>query len=215
MNVPPPSPEHDTGSILSILSKLPPWIIAIGLLALAGILAEAVWKGQKVTLWKLIIEPAEQNKNSIPFSDLHNLSPKYFTKEQDKEKYMEAIRQSIGKNEEIQNMEQVIYYKIAMAELMIPKYGNSIDTNNKNKNMVEAYKKIQNALVAINFYEGDIDGDQDKTNRAVKNFQTNYNVKFKKDIIPKDELGYFGFYTCFAIGKWSRKQGGETQASNE
>lgn len=96
---------------------------------------------------------------------------------------------------------------------MIPKYGNSINTKIDEEDMTEAYKKIQIALRAINFYEGPIDGNQKKTNKAVIDFQTSYNKKYKKDIIPKDELGYFGFYTCFAIGKWSRQQPGETEVS--
>ena len=203
--------RNDNGSISSTIRNIPPKIlisiISIGVLAIIAILTIAVLKGQKVSVWVLTIEPPSQDKNTVLASELVTLSPKYFDNKPNKEQLLDVIRKLISKAEETENLKQIIYYKIAMAEVMIPKYGTSINTKIRDKDMVEVYKNIQTALKAINFYDGDIDGDQEKTNKAVENFQANYNKEFRRDIIPKDELGYFGFYTCFAIGKWSRKVG--------
>ena len=130
------------------------------------ILTIAVLKGQEVDIWVLKIKPHEppnlpvQDKNAILPSDLFTLSPKYFPQTADKNdadkdnikvKNISTIRQLIEKNDEIKKMEKKIYYKIAMAELMISEFGTSIDTKSANENRLEAYKKIQAALKEIDF----------------------------------------------------------------
>jgi hypothetical protein len=184
-------------------------VIMVGLLALIVILTIGVINGQKVSLWVLTIEPPASDKNSVSADDLNKLSVKFESKS-DKAQLIKVIRQFIDKANELDNLQPNLYYKIAMAEIMIPKYGNSIDTSIPDTDRIEAYKNIQTSLKAIGFFRGEINGDHEKTNEAVKKFQEGYNKKVaKRDIIPSGEFGFFGHYTCFAIGKWSRLQGTE------
>jgi hypothetical protein len=213
----PSNSKTDNGSVSTIINKLPPKIlfsvIIVGILAIAVMVLIAVQQGREVNLWVLNIgaSASSPDTNSVSASDLNKLSGKYFESKYDKEQLINVIRQLIDKANDLENFGPNLYYKIAMAQIMIQRLGqNSIDTRITDKDQNEAYKKIQVSLKAIGFYEGEINGDQGSTNRAVTKFQERYNkVVAKRDIIPPGEFGCFGYYTCFAIGKWARTIGTE------
>ena len=213
MNQQAPNPKTVKEYLSSFLNTLPPKIIGliiiVALLLVSVILVIGVVKGQKVTIYPPKIEPPGQDKNSVSAPDLFPLSEKYFKSKSDKEEIIKAIIQLIDKAKELEYLEPNLYYKITIAQIMIQKLGgNTIDTSISDKDRIGAYKNIQASLKAIGFYEGEINGDQGPTNKSLKKFQDRYNkIVAQRDIIPPGEYGCFGYYTCFAIGKWSRTIG--------
>ena len=96
--------------------------------------------------------------------------------------------------------------------------GNSISTHYDRENRREVYELIQEILLELGFYQGDIDGAQPTTMVAVIKFQDTYNAKLLSDadlaaaeggadvgVEELKPLGHVGYRTLEAFRSWYRE----------
>lgn len=219
----PPSTENQPSLPSQVLNKLNPTFLAIailtGLLLLAGIIVLAVYRGNKISFWGINIEAAaaktKETNNSdvdveptgepkpvtpcIPTADLSLVSEKLFDPKATKNQVIANVKTLVAHSEELQGLENNFYFKLLKLELLIPKYGSSIDVKIDAGDKVEAYKRIQSVLKDIGYFNGALSGDQPSTYNALIRFQTDYNKRAGRQGIKPTDFGLLGYRTLEAI----------------
>lgn len=89
-------------------------------------------------------------------------------------------------------------YYLLRLELAIPQYGNSISTQIRAADRQPVYQLIQRTLQELDFYTGEINGEQRSTFRALAEFQKSYNKRAPASQHLKP-LGTIGYRTLEAL----------------
>lgn len=95
-----------------------------------------------------------------------------------------------------------LLYKLYRLETIIPYFGKSISTKySDGDKRTNAFVLIQDIMRELDFYQGESDGDQIKTNKAVINFQNGFNKKLGSQNTSQKikELGSVGYKTLEAM----------------
>lgn len=115
--------------------------------------------------------------------------------------------------EDYAKLKQNYFFKLFILERIIPQYGKSISTHYDGKDRRETYKLLQEILLELGFYNGDITGSQLPTKNAVTEFQQAYNKKLETDAdmnetsvdaVLLQPLGHVGYRTLEAFRSWYR-----------
>jgi hypothetical protein len=119
---------------------------------------------------------------------------------------LERLRAMVQTERRMIDLESNFYYRLFLLEREIRKYGDFIATHIDRPERIGAYMLIQSVLEDLEFYEGEIDGDQGATAQALVRFQSDYNglVEKAQRLTP---LGYLGYRTLEALR--SRYRSGE------
>jgi len=111
-------------------------------------------------------------------------------------------------------LKENISFKLLLLEMRIPQYGKAISTHYDGNNRRDTYKLLQEILLELGFYHGEIDGSQIPTRNAVIAFQEAYNEKLRAEAVSDIEnvdkqflqpLGHVGYRTLEAFRSWYRK----------
>ena len=144
--------------------------------------------------------PLEVDKEfTIDINEIASNFEPYFKDDSTKKHFFSTIRQLINKREDLKRYKSYYAFKLFDMELEIPKYGKSISTSLKDESRRDVYKKIQEILQGIDFYQGAIDGDQTQTYNALVKFQEAINTQQKNTIFQPSAYGHFGYRTLEAI----------------
>lgn len=172
---------------------------------------------------------------SISAEELGMISDDYFSSDFLKDTLISKIRYVVGEAELMASYQDNFSFKLFRLEVLMSQYGGNINTHlpADDGNRRDAYKQIQAVLQDVGFYNGAIDGDQNRTNTALEAFQTDYNKKLKEKVkvkekeevieeeavydekeeekdddvaFPPTSLGYFGYKTLETIRSTHRTQ---------
>jgi hypothetical protein len=217
--------KEDSGFMHSVLRRLSTRsIVSLILVAFLGvtiIFIFAIRNGAKINFWGIKIEgisqdtptsndkesTSQENAPSIPSvsaSELSLISDKHFGAQLRKDDLITRIKVLVKNSEELEELKKNISFKLLELEIrIIPKLGNGkfIDTriDDNSNDTKEAYKKIQSVLKDIGSYDGPIDGNQQATYNALKEFQSAWNKEERKEVFPPLDFGIFGNVTLGAI----------------
>jgi len=200
----------DLDFLKELLKKLTPKVvgllIALALLLLAAVLFFAVARGSDVSFWGVqISQPSTALKQEIEFlktqlqhtialDDLNGL----IDSTQNKAAALAQIKQLAVQAGQMKEWENKFSYKLFQLELLISRYGNFISTSIPGADRRPAYALIQSVLAEVDFYQGEVDGDMNKTHNALVAFQTDYNTHMPEGA-KIQALGNFGYQTLEAI----------------
>ncbi len=193
-----------------LFSRLTPKVLAIlialAMVLLAVVLLVAVIRGSDVSFWGVqISQPSVAFKaeieslkvdlqNSIALSDLKGLVDSTASKAT----ALQEIKRMAQQSGQFAEWENKFSFKMVKLEYLISRYGSFIATNIAGTDRREAYQLIQSVLTDVDFYQGEIDGNMQKTHDALVAFQKDYN-----NHVPEpaqiQALGNFGYQTLEAI----------------
>ncbi len=134
--------------------------------------------------------------------------------ESSREEVLAKLRKLAKTDRNYVQLKQNYFFKLFLLETRIPQYGKSISTRYDNGNRRDTYELIQEILLELGFYEGNIDGSQKSTMNAVIVFQEAYNKRLLQGVNPDDAansveilrpLGHVGYRTLEAFRSWYRE----------
>lgn len=134
--------------------------------------------------------------------------------ERSREEVLSKVQKLAKTDNNYAQLKQNYFFTLFLLETRIPQYGKSISTLYDNGNRRETYELIQEILLELGFYEGNIDGSQKSTMNAVIVFQETYNKRLLRGVNPDDAaasveilqpLGHVGYRTLEAFRSWYRE----------
>ena len=153
--------------------------------------------------------PDDQRESPyLEAQELTLISDTYFNQISTKKDMIASIKYLVNSTTELNSYKNNFSFKLLKVELSISKFGGSsgyINTNiiKDNEDRREAFKEIQVVLQEIGKFEGSIDGNQQTTATAVKNFQKELNAEAQSKrepiIIDPKDYGLFGYRTLEAV----------------
>lgn len=112
------------------------------------------------------------------------------------------IREMSSASGKVDLADKNLLYKLYRLETIIPEFGKSISTKySDGDKRTNAFILIQDILRELDFYQGESDGDQIKTNKAVVDFQSSFNQRINSQNASQKikELGSVGYKTLEAM----------------
>jgi len=156
--------------------------------------------GERPTMANLVAcrNALEQSLPKPAVADALGLSP-------ESRDLLRHIRHAASEARSVAKFKDNFSYYLLRLELTIPLYGEFINTEVQDPERQPVYKILQQALQAVGFYSGALDGDQRSTHKALSNFQNNYNAR-----VPKAQrlnpVGTFGYRTLETLRRHYRRQ---------
>lgn len=193
-----------------LMSRLTPKVLAIlialAMVLLAAVLLVAVVRGSDVSFWGVqISQPSTAYKaeiaslqadvqQSISLFELKGIIDSTATKAA----ALQEIKRAAAQSGQLAEWENKFSFKMVKLEFLISRYGSFIATNVSSSDRREAYQLIQSVLTDVDFYQGEIDGNMQKTHDALVAFQNDYNLHVP-DAAKIQALGNFGYQTLEGI----------------
>ncbi|OPZ76327.1 MAG: hypothetical protein BWY77_01930 [bacterium ADurb.Bin431] len=198
------------GFIDDLIAKLPPKLVALlagmALLLLAIIIGIAVYQGKDVKLFGIeISQPsracqedlARCEKNllqAVPVAELQQIIGRPL----ERLALLDTLRALADYAGEAAEWRDNYNYRLFEMEKQMQRFGGFISTRIRENSRSAAYRMIQELLSEVDFYNGELNGNQQATYAALVAFQQDYNMR-----VPESEqitsLGSFGYQTLEAL----------------
>lgn len=198
------------GFIDDLITKLSPKLVALlagmALLLLAVIIGIAVYQDKDVKIFGIeISQPSRAcqeelvrcEKNllqSIPILELQQIIGVPL----ERPALVDTLRALAAYAGDAAEWRNNYNYKLFEMEKQMQRFGGSISTRIRENSRRAAYRMIQELLSEVEFYGGELNGEQQDTYTALVAFQQDYNTR-----VPESEkissLGAFGYQTLEAL----------------
>lgn len=198
------------GFIDDLITKLSPKLVALlagmALLLLAVIIGIAVYQDKDVKIFGIeISQPSRAcqeelvrcEKNllqSIPILELQQIIGVPL----ERPALVDTLRALAAYAGDAAEWRNNYNYKLFEMEKLMQRFGGSISTRIRENSRRAAYRMIQELLSEVEFYGGELNGEQQDTYTALVAFQQDYNTR-----VPESEkissLGAFGYQTLEAL----------------
>ncbi len=202
--------QESGGFIDNLIAKLPPKLVALlagmALLLLAIIIGIAVYQDKDVRLFGIEIsqpsraceeELARCEKSllqAVPVVELQQIIGTSL----ERQALLDTLRALADYAENAVEWRDNYNYKLFEMEKQMQRFGGFISTRIKESSRSTVYRMIQELLSEVDFYSGELDGEQQATYTALVAFQQDYNT-----LVPENEqitsLGSFGYQTLEAL----------------
>ncbi|HOZ22713.1 MAG TPA: hypothetical protein PLO28_13060 [bacterium] len=202
--------QGSRGFIDDLIAKLSPKLVALlagmALLLLAVIIGIAVYQDKDVKIFGIeISQPSRAcqeelvrcEKNllqSIPILELQQIIGVPL----ERPALVDTLRALAAYAGDAAEWRNNYNYKLFEMEKLMQRFGGSISTRIRENSRRAAYRMIQELLSEVEFYGGELNGEQQDTYTALVAFQQDYNTR-----VPESEkissLGAFGYQTLEAL----------------
>lgn len=178
---------------IAIVTILRGGSIKIGNINIGGIKTESVHDKDSTTT---SVDP-----DLMKVSDFSRILDEYYSEHMTKNQLFEITEELVKKAQVIDSYENLFSFQLFKLELAIQNAGGYIDIQKTDTESINSFKLIQIVLKEINHYDGNIDGDMQRTFNALKAFQLYYNeiITNPNARFIEEDLGIFGNKSLEAI----------------
>lgn len=147
---------------------------------------------------KQIEKLEEQKAAALPINTLTAMSDKYFDRSGRLEAVLDSLRNLINYSNTLMEHRSHYTYKLFVIKKIMLKNPRGYINTRINNDARETYTIIQEILKELEYYDGNIDGDQQMTRTALESFQQKVNALDSGYFNPRD-YGIFGNKTLVAV----------------